>query len=145
LGKNLARTKTSIINNSNGIELGKFSFSDDIFSLIKAEIEDSIKKDIMKNLSTKMNGHDESTLLLMRELQVKNVLNNPFNKQNRSVTNCKHINKKHYAKGMCYNCYHRQGRNKKAWECGHRNKPHYAKGLCNSCYQVHTFNCRNEG
>jgi hypothetical protein len=36
---------------------------------------------------------------------------------------------------MCYNCYHRVGRKKKAWLCEHSHKPHYAHGLCNKCYQ----------
>jgi galactose-1-phosphate uridylyltransferase len=36
---------------------------------------------------------------------------------------------------MCDNCYHTQGRKKKAWECEHTTKHHYAKGLCQACYQ----------
>lgn len=35
---------------------------------------------------------------------------------------------------MCYNCYQSKGRDKKAWNCEHLNKPHYAKGLCKNCY-----------
>jgi hypothetical protein len=37
---------------------------------------------------------------------------------------------------MCYNCYHRKGREKKAWLCSHKNKNHYARGYCNNCYHL---------
>lgn len=36
---------------------------------------------------------------------------------------------------MCNNCYHSNGRNKKAWKCSHTQKPHYALGVCQTCYQ----------
>ncbi len=36
---------------------------------------------------------------------------------------------------MCNNCYHSNGRNKKAWKCSHLQKPHYALGVCQTCYQ----------
>jgi hypothetical protein len=35
---------------------------------------------------------------------------------------------------MCYNCYHRSGRNKKAWACEHKDKQHCALGYCLTCY-----------
>lgn len=47
---------------------------------------------------------------------------------------CPHKDKKHYAKNMCNNCYHRQGRVKAAWACPHTNRRHYAKGKCQFCY-----------
>ena len=50
------------------------------------------------------------------------------------VVNCPHTEKRYYAKGMCVNCYHRQGRTKKAWKCAHTHKMHYSKGLCKFCY-----------
>jgi len=37
---------------------------------------------------------------------------------------------------MCYNCYHRLGRDKKAWKCEHTDKIHYARGLCQNCYHT---------
>lgn len=36
---------------------------------------------------------------------------------------------------MCNNCYHSNGRNKKAWKCSHISKAHYALGVCQTCYQ----------
>lgn len=36
---------------------------------------------------------------------------------------------------MCNNCYHSNGRNKKAWKCTHYEKAHYALGVCQTCYQ----------
>ena len=47
---------------------------------------------------------------------------------------CEHTDKTYYAKGMCVNCYHRQGRTKKAWSCPHKSRIHYSKGLCKYCY-----------
>ena len=37
---------------------------------------------------------------------------------------------------MCNNCYHSNGRNKKAWKCSHVQKAHYALGVCQTCYQI---------
>ena len=37
---------------------------------------------------------------------------------------------------MCSNCYHSKGRSKKPWKCSHINKTHYALGLCQNCYQM---------
>lgn len=34
-------------------------------------------------------------------------------------SNCGHNDKEHYAKGMCNNCYHKNGRTKKPWNCPH--------------------------
>jgi len=47
---------------------------------------------------------------------------------------CPHKSRKHYAKNMCINCYHRRGRTKKAWACSHKDRLHYSKGLCQNCY-----------
>jgi len=55
-------------------------------------------------------------------------------KRTKDVNSCPHTNRKHYAKNMCNNCYHKQGREKKAWLCQHTKKPHYAKGKCQNCY-----------
>ena len=48
--------------------------------------------------------------------------------------NCKHPNRKHYAKGMCTRCYHNFGRSKLAWACEHKDRPLYSKGQCQTCY-----------
>jgi hypothetical protein len=45
---------------------------------------------------------------------------------------CGHPEREHYAKNLCYNCYHRHGRNKKPWNCTHDKL--YAQGLCQNCY-----------
>lgn len=50
------------------------------------------------------------------------------------VTGCPHTDKKHYAKKMCINCYHKFGRTKLAWKCSHKARLHYAKGKCHLCY-----------
>jgi hypothetical protein len=55
-------------------------------------------------------------------------------KSAKGVTECPHVERKHYAKNMCYNCYHNRGRNKCAWKCVHKEKRHYAKGVCQNCY-----------
>lgn len=52
----------------------------------------------------------------------------------RICKKCPHKERKHYAKNMCINCYHRRGRTKKAWACPHNDRLHYSKGLCQNCY-----------
>lgn len=47
---------------------------------------------------------------------------------------CPHTDRKHYAKNMCHNCYHRKGKSKMAYACGHPNKSHYSRGMCQNCY-----------
>jgi hypothetical protein len=43
---------------------------------------------------------------------------------------CTHIDKKHYSKNMCHQCYHRKGKSRMADACEHTNKSHYSNGLC---------------
>lgn len=50
------------------------------------------------------------------------------------ITACPHTDKKHYAKNMCSNCYHKHGRGNYARSCPHKDKPLYARGKCQSCY-----------
>ena len=50
------------------------------------------------------------------------------------ITNCKHVQAKHYARGMCNYCYHVYGRDRMATKCIHTNDLDYAKGMCHSCY-----------
>ncbi|CAG9335713.1 unnamed protein product [Blepharisma stoltei] len=52
----------------------------------------------------------------------------------KRITACPHANKRHYAKNMCSNCYHKSGRQKKAWTCLHKDRQLYAKGMCQFCY-----------
>ena len=58
------------------------------------------------------------------------------NRKKRAVTDCPHTEKEHYAKGMCNQCYHIQGRSQKATLCQHVDQMAYAKGKCQKCYFV---------
>jgi hypothetical protein len=49
------------------------------------------------------------------------------------------VNAIYYAKGMCRNCYHQWGREKKPTKCEHTSKPLYAKGVCKQCYLRHHY------
>lgn len=49
-------------------------------------------------------------------------------------TACPHRSRKHYAKNMCNNCYHRFGRDKFAVDCPHQDRKLYARGMCQICY-----------
>lgn len=70
--------------------------------------------------------------------------NNPATHSSRSKgLGCPHAGKKHYAKNMCNNCYHRQGRVKKAWLCPHSESIHYARGKCRNCYLNSYHKVRN--
>ena len=55
----------------------------------------------------------------------------------KKINKCGHEDKSHYAKGMCNNCYHKYGRNKKPWNCPHDKL--YAAGMCQNCY-INNYN-----
>lgn len=64
----------------------------------------------------------------------------------KQITNCEHVNRRHYAKGLCSTCYHKGGRTKLAWNCEHRDRLHYAKGCCSDCYnQFHSTRGKGKG
>lgn len=63
----------------------------------------------------------------------------------KPVTACPHPDRKHYAKNMCNNCYHRLGRNRNAWNCTHQDRQHYAKGKCQLCYLQHYHKTKAHG
>ena len=65
-------------------------------------------------------------------------------KKCKTVTACPHSARKHYAKNMCNNCYHRLGRDKTAWACEHHDRKHYAKGKCQFCYLKHYNKSRQD-
>uniref|UniRef100_A0A7S3J2X6 Uncharacterized protein n=1 Tax=Euplotes harpa TaxID=151035 RepID=A0A7S3J2X6_9SPIT len=58
-------------------------------------------------------------------------------RRTKVVTNCEHFDRKHYAKGLCSTCYHKEGRTKLAWDCEHTDRVHYAKGCCQDCYLLY--------
>ncbi|CAG9335721.1 unnamed protein product [Blepharisma stoltei] len=58
----------------------------------------------------------------------------PARGAHKRITACPHANRRHYAKSMCSNCYHKSGRHKKAWSCPHQDRLLYAKGMCQFCY-----------
>jgi hypothetical protein len=58
--------------------------------------------------------------------------NTKSKKIKKKRNSCGHPDKKHYAKGMCNNCYHKYGRFAKPTGCDHDLL--YAKGLCQKCY-----------
>mmetsp|Transcript_23093 Transcript_23093/g.41240 ORF Transcript_23093/g.41240 Transcript_23093/m.41240 type:complete len:117 (+) Transcript_23093:18-368(+) len=55
---------------------------------------------------------------------------------------CRHLMRKHYAKNLCRNCYHKQGTGSKAWVCGHVGRSHYANGMCKKCYSARYYQIR---
>lgn len=55
----------------------------------------------------------------------------------KKATACPHTDAKHYARGMCNQCYHTYGREHKtgkATDCPHIDRPVYAKKMCRNCY-----------
>ena len=57
-------------------------------------------------------------------------------RKRKVVTNCKHTEAKHYAKGMCNYCYHVYGRKKYATKCIHKDALVYARDRCHKCYNA---------
>jgi len=60
--------------------------------------------------------------------------NGATQRKRREIYKCPHTDRKHYAKNMCHNCYHRKGKTKMAYACGHTHKSHYSSGMCQNCY-----------
>jgi hypothetical protein len=57
----------------------------------------------------------------------------PESKKIKKRNLCVHQDKKHYAKNLCYKCYHQaHDTRKKPWKCEHDTL--YAKGICQKCY-----------
>lgn len=54
--------------------------------------------------------------------------------QKKVITNCAHTSEKFYSRGMCKNCYHKQGRVKLATDCQHTDRKLYARRVCKGCY-----------
>ena len=50
------------------------------------------------------------------------------------ITDCPHVNRKHYAKNMCSTCYRKHGRDQNAWNCEHKELANYSMGMCQTCY-----------
>ena len=53
-------------------------------------------------------------------------------RKKKEITNCEHVDRDFYAKGMCKNCYHKKGRTKPASCCP--DKKMYSLNLCQNCY-----------
>jgi hypothetical protein len=97
------------------------------------------KDNIQHRKRNRLDTQCKNTSISNSKNSAKNTINKlkDMKKQREFKTNsaCPHVNKKHYAKNMCYNCYHRGGRSKKAWACIHTDRQHYSFGLCHNCYQ----------
>jgi hypothetical protein len=120
------------------------SVDNNFVKLVEKKIVASIYSDIMKKILNKDIQHK-----IMSGLQIDKIIDcfnlpSPSKKpikilgnkrKSKTITDCPHTDRKHYARNMCENCYHTLGRKKKPWECSHTNKYHYAHGLCHNCYQ----------
>jgi hypothetical protein len=82
----------------------------------------------------KSNGSDKITEELSQNSDKKELSDVNNTRKRMNVFRCPHTDRKHYAKNMCNNCYHKQGRNKKATKCPHQERQNYAKGKCQNCY-----------
>lgn len=113
-------------NNVNELNLGYFDANADFmnYPAAYAPIQSSYKPVII--------AEGVKTVLPAGYIQVQKVKEN--SRKTKVVTKCGHIDRKHYAKGLCSTCYHKGGRTKNAWKCEHSKRLHYAKGCCQECY-----------
>lgn len=82
----------------------------------------------------KSNRSDKQSEAVSQTSDKKELSDQNNSRKRMNVFRCPHTDRKHYAKNMCNNCYHKQGRNKKATKCPHKEKQNYAKGKCQNCY-----------
>jgi len=82
------------------------------------------------------NANSESEEVRTRSFQppkqIKEINKVKATKKIKKQNTCGHVDQEHYAKNLCYTCYHKFGRNKKPWKCSH--DVLYARGLCQLCY-----------
>lgn len=82
----------------------------------------------------KSNGSEKQSEAVSQSSDRKLTGDQSIARKRMNVFRCPHTDRKHYAKNMCNNCYHKQGRNKKATKCPHKERQNYAKGKCQNCY-----------
>lgn len=91
--------------------------------------------ELLKNESCDSSVHIErKDTFDTEEAAVSEVKTVPGQRKRREIYKCPHTDKKHYAKNMCHNCYHRKGKTKMAYACGHPERSHYSSGMCQNCY-----------
>ena len=62
----------------------------------------------------------------------------------RQCTDCVHVGRPHYAKGMCKSCYNYYGIQKLATNCEHRTSRVFARGMCSKCYNKRRYHLLKE-
>lgn len=95
-------------------------------------VPNPIKPDV--STGDKSNGSDKHSEVVSQNSDKKQLSDAANIRKRMNVFRCPHKDRKHYAKNMCNNCYHKQGRNKKATKCPHKERQNYAKGKCQNCY-----------
>jgi hypothetical protein len=95
-----------------------------------------VSEPVKPEISTgdKSNGSDKNSEAGSQNSEKKQISDTNNARKRMNVFRCPHTDRKHYAKNMCNNCYHKQGRNKKATKCPHKDRQNYAKGKCQNCY-----------
>jgi len=81
-----------------------------------------------------MNHQDKISEVASDESEKKQLSDSPGTRKRMNIHKCPHADRKHYAKNMCNNCYHKLGRNKLATKCPHKDRQNYAKGKWQNCY-----------
>ena len=84
----------------------------------------------------------QSQISGLNEQGVADLFKRPTVQQKGIITRCPHTEERHFCKGMCFRCYHRSGRTKKAWACEHTAQLLYSKGLCRTCYLAIKYRSR---
>jgi hypothetical protein len=94
-------------------------------------VTNPVKPDV--STGDKSNGSEKQSEVVSQSSE-KKTPSDGNNRKRMNVFRCPHTDRKHYAKNMCNNCYHKQGRNTKATKCPHPDRQNYAKGKCQNCY-----------
>ena len=102
---------------------------------VKLDIDKSVNE--LTSIDGKENPEPETT----ENLEAEKGSKFPQRKR-REINKCPHTDKKHYAKNMCHNCYHRRGKTKMATCCP--TKSHYSGGMCQNCYLAKYYQKRKD-
>ena len=104
---------------------------------IQKQRPQTIEQFAINRLTFKERPADSSALVMTKDFDHGKAQNSEKNKvrnKKRHFQGCSHLERKHYAKGMCKDCYGKIGRQKLAIQCAHTDKKNYALGMCNTCY-----------
>ena len=113
---------------------GHCSTNENSFHIEPHDINNTLDRIDLDDIDSPQNMREADHQEEVDEKQEVEVKTKGIQKHRKLISMCPHTEEQYYANGMCKNCYHSKGRQKKATTCEHSDRTLYAKGLCKNCY-----------